>query len=68
MKTVHSTVHPFYRGTQRIISVEYLFGRPIIASDIRLGKFHLELSKYWKIDAFCFRRDKNVVLRTKQVS
>ena len=27
-----------------IVSVEYLFGRPIITSDIWLGKCHLELS------------------------
>ena len=32
------------RGTQRIVSVEYLFGRPVIASNFRLGKCHLELS------------------------
>ena len=36
----------YNRGTYtvRIVSVEYLFGRPIIASDIWLGKCHLELS------------------------
>ena len=34
----------FIRGTQRIVSVEYLFGRPVIASNFRLGKCHLELS------------------------
>ena len=33
-----------FRGTQRIVSVEYLFGRPVIASNFRLGKCHLELS------------------------
>ena len=32
------------RGTQRIVSVEYLFGRTVIASNVRLGKCHLELS------------------------
>ena len=32
------------RGTQRIVSVEYLFGRAVIASNFRLGKCHLELS------------------------
>ena len=32
------------RGTQRIVSVEYLFGRPVIASNFRLVKCHLELS------------------------
>ena len=32
------------RGTQQIVSVEYLFGRPVIASNFRLGKCHLELS------------------------
>ena len=32
------------RGTQRIVSVEYLFERPVIASNFRLGKCHLELS------------------------
>ena len=32
------------RGTQQIVSVEYLFGRPVIASHFRLGKCHLELS------------------------
>ena len=31
-------------GTQRIVSVEYLFGRPVIASNFRLRKCHLELS------------------------
>ena len=34
----------FTRGTQRIVSVEYLFGRPVIASNFRLGKCHVELS------------------------
>ena len=34
----------FSRGTQRIVSVQYLFGRPVIASNFRLGKCHLELS------------------------
>ena len=33
-----------FRGTQRIVSVEYLFGRHEIASNFRLGKCHLELS------------------------
>ena len=32
------------RGTQRIVSVEYLLGRPVIASNFRLGKCHLGLS------------------------
>ena len=34
----------FIRRTQRIVSVEHLFGRPVIASNFRLGKCHLELS------------------------
>ena len=38
------TVMNFDRGTQRIVSVEYLFGRPVIASNFRLGKCYLELS------------------------
>ena len=42
---------PYFRGTQRIVSVEYLFGRPVIASNFRLGKCHLELS--YRLD---FRR------------
>ena len=46
------------RDTQRIVSVEYLFGRPVIASNFLLGKCHLELY------AFCFRRDKNDILDT----
>ena len=33
-----------FRGTQRIVSVKYLFGRPVIASNFRLGKCHLDLS------------------------
>ena len=36
--------HKRNRGTQRIVSVEYLFGRPVLASNFRLGKCHLELS------------------------
>ena len=39
-----SVLHGHLRGTQRIVSVEYLFGRTKIASNIRLGKCHLELS------------------------
>ena len=35
---------PVFRGSQRIVSVECLFGRPVIASNFRLGKCHLELS------------------------
>ena len=38
------TSRHYNRGTQRIVSVEYLFGRPVIASNFRLGKCHLELS------------------------
>ena len=33
-----------FMGTQRIVSVEYLFGRPVIASHFRLGKCHVEFS------------------------
>ena len=40
----NSTTNMYFRGTQRIVSVEYLFGRPVIASNFRLGKCHLELS------------------------
>ena len=57
---------PLHRGTQRIVSVEYLFGRPVIASNFRLGKCHLELSQLKLINAFCFRRDKNDVFGTKK--
>ena len=56
------------RGTQGIVSVEYLFGRPVIASNFRLGKCHLELSLLKLINAFCFRKDKNDVFGTKKVS
>ena len=39
-----NTRRGMFRGTQRIVSVEYLFGRPVIASNFRLGKCHLEPS------------------------
>ena len=43
-KTLREDQNTLNRGTQRIVSVEYLFGRPVIASNFRLGKCHLELS------------------------
>ena len=42
--TTKNRTQGFIRGTQRIVSMEYLFGRPVIASNFRLGKCHLELS------------------------
>ena len=41
---VNGATSRFVRGTQRIVSVDNLFGRPVIASNFRLGKCHLELS------------------------
>ena len=55
------------RGTQRIGSVKYLFGRPLIPSDFLEENCHLELSWYAeKFNVCCFRIVKNVVLATEK--
>ena len=41
---LHISDHYIVGDTQRIVSVEYLFGRPVIASNFQLGNCHLELS------------------------
>ena len=50
-KKGHQIAKSFFRGTQRIIPVEYLFGKMS--------------SRAFLINAFCFRRDNNDVLGTK---
>ena len=51
------------RGTQWIVSVEYLFGRPA-CNRLKFSVREMS-SRAFLINAFCFRRDKNDVLGTK---
>ena len=55
------------KGTQWIVSVEVICSKGL-NNRLRYSvkrKWHLELSKYRKSNAVCFRKDKNVVLGTK---
>ena len=55
------------RGTQRIGSVKYLFGRPLIPPDF-LKRIVLSPRTFviWEFKVCCFRIVKNVVLVTKK--
>ena len=56
------------RGTQRIVSVNYLFERPLIPSDFLKGIFTWNFRDMGNLRPSSFRIDKNVDSRTEKRS
>ena len=56
------------RGTQQIVSVNYLFGRPLIPYNFLKGIFTSNVRDMGNLNALCFQIDKNVVSGTEERS